>query len=262
LKKMTQRLKNKIALITGASRGIGAAIAKRFAQEGAQLILVARSSAELEAVDDVIQKYGPPAVLVPFDLTDLPRIDDLAKSIAERFGHLDILVGNAAILGGLTPMTHIKPNLWHQVMTTNLHANWHLLRACEPLLRKAGNARVLFLTSGITTHPTPYWGAYAVSKAALEMMVKTYAAEVKHTAFKVNLIDPGTVRTTLRAEAMPGEDPSTLTAPEDITEAFVRAAEASCPWHGEVVKAQEERFLIPGGYKKNAQSLPASADSD
>lgn len=240
---MANRLQNKIALITGASHGIGAAVAKRFAQEGAQLILVARSSVDLEAVDDEIQKYGPPAVLVPFDLTDLPRIDDLAKSIAERFGRLDILIGNAAILGDLSPMTHIKPSLWHQVMTTNLHANWHLLRAFEPLLMKAIEARMVFVTSGITTHPTPYWGAYAVSKAALEMMVKTYAAEVKHTAFKVNLIAPGTIRTALRAQAMPGEDPLTLTPPEDITEAFVRACESSCAWHGEILHAKDPLFF-------------------
>ncbi|MBY0502013.1 MAG: SDR family NAD(P)-dependent oxidoreductase [Alphaproteobacteria bacterium] len=240
---MTQRLIHKIALITGASRGIGAAVAKRFAREGAQLILVARSVADLEAIDDEVQKYGPPAVLVPFDLTDLPRIDDFAKSIAERFGRLDILVGNAAILGGLAPMTHILPRIWHQVITTNLHANWHLLRAFEPLLIKAREARITFVTSGITTHPTPYWGAYAVSKAALEMMVKTYAAEVKHTSFKINLLNPGSTRTALRAEAMPGEDPLTLPAPDDITEAFVCLSESTCPWHGEVLQARDKRFF-------------------
>lgn len=240
---MTKRLKNKIALITGASRGIGAAVAKRFAQEGAQLILVARSSADLEQVDDEIQKYGPPAVLVPFDLTDLLRIDDLAQSIAERFGHLDILIGNAAILGGLTPMTHIPPTMWHQVMTTNLHANWHLLRACESLLVKAHDPRIVFVTSGITTHPTPYWGAYGVSKSALEMMVRTYAAEVKHTAFKVNLVNPGSTRTAMRAQAMPGEDPMTLPAPENITEVFVRLCEADCPFHGEILSARDPMFI-------------------
>ncbi|HUX79494.1 MAG TPA: SDR family NAD(P)-dependent oxidoreductase [Alphaproteobacteria bacterium] len=239
---MKQRLKDKIALITGASRGIGAAVAKRFAQEGAQLILVARSSSDLEAVDDEIQKYGPPAVLVPFDLTDLPRIDDFAKSIAIRFGKLDILIGNAGILGGLTPVTHIKPSIWHQVMTTNLHANWHLLRAFEPLLIQAGKARLAFVTSGVTSHPNPYWGAYAVSKSALEMMVKTYAAEVRHTGFKVNLINPGITRTAMRAEAMPGEDPLTLPAPEDITEAFVCLAEPDCKVHGEIVNAGDPRF--------------------
>lgn len=240
---MTQRLTHKIALITGASRGIGAAVAKRFAQEGAQLILIARSVEGLEEVDNEVQKFGPPAVLVPFDLTDLPRIDDLAKSIAERFGRLDILVGNAAILGGLTPVTHTLPSTWHRVMTTNLHANWHLLRAFEPLMVKSGEARLMFVTSGMTTHPTPYWGAYGVSKAALEMMVKTYAAEVKHTAFKVNLVNPGTTRTALRAEAMPGEDPLTLPAPEDITEVFVRLAESQCPWHGEILSARDPLFF-------------------
>lgn len=247
LKKMTQRLKNKIALITGASRGIGAAVAKRFTQEGAQLILVARSSADLEKVDDEVQKYGPPAVLVPFDLTDLPRIDDFATSIAERFGRLDILVGNAGILGGLTPMTHIKPSIWHQVITTNLHANWHLLRAFEPLLIQAHDARLIFVTSGVTTHYTPYWGAYAVSKSALETMVKIYAAEIRHTAFKVNLINPGATRTAMRAEAMPGEDPLTVPAPEDITEAFVCLAEKSCPWHGELINARDSQFYKSSG---------------
>lgn len=240
---MTQRLINKIALITGASRGIGAAVAKRFAREGAQLILVARSVADLEAIDDEVQKHAPPAVLVPFDLTDLPRIDDFAKSIAERFERLDILVGNAAILGGLAPMTHILPRAWHEVMTTNLHANWHILRAFEPLLIKAIEARITFITSGITTHPTSYWGAYAVSKAALEMMVKTYAAEVRHTSFKVNLLDPGSTRTALRAEAMPGEDPLTLPAPEDITEAFVCLSEPTCSWHGEILQARDKIFF-------------------
>lgn len=240
---MTQRLNNKIALITGASRGIGAALAKRFAQEGAQLILVARSSAALEAVDDEVQKYGPPALLVPFDLRDLIRIDDLAKSIAERFGHLDILIGNAAILGGLTPLTHTLPSTWHEVMTVNLHANWHLLRSLEPLLIKAHNARLVFVTSGITTHPTPYWGAYAASKSALEMMVKTYANEVKHTSFKVNLVNPGTTRTAMRAQAMPGEDPMTLPTPEEITEVFVRLSEKECPWHGEILSARDPKFF-------------------
>ncbi len=240
-----KRLKDKIALITGASRGIGAAVAKRFAQEGAQLILVARSSEDLEAVDDEVQKYGPPAVLVPFDLTDLPRIDDFAQSIATRFGRLDILIGNAATLGILTPLTHTKPSLWHQVITTNLHANWHLLRAFEPLLTKAQDARIVFVTSSVTIQPIPfpYHGAYAVSKAALEMMVKTYAAEVTHTAFKVNLINPGATRTAMRAAARPGEDPLTLPAPEDITEVFVCLSESACPWHGEILNAQDPRFF-------------------
>ena len=207
---MTLRLKNKIALITGASRGIGAAVAKRFALEGAQVILVARSLGDLESVDDEIQKTSPPALLVPFDLTDLPRLEDLAHSIAERFGRLDILVGNAAILGSLTPLTHTSPSVWHQVITTNLHANWHLLKACEPLLFKSEAARLIFVTSDVAQEATPYWGAYAVSKSALETMTKTYAAEIAHKGFKVNLIDPGSVRTDMYAHAMPGKDLSSL----------------------------------------------------
>lgn len=239
---MTSRLKNKIALITGASRGIGAAVAKRFAQEGAQVILIARSAQDLEQVDDEIQKYGPPAVLVPFDLMDLSRIDDLAKSIGERFGRLDILVGNAGVLGGLTPMTHIKPTLWHQTLTLNLSANWHLLRACEPLLDKSESARLIFLTSEVAKDPIPYWGAYAVSKLALEMMTRIYALEVDHKGFKANLIEPGSIATDMCAEWMPGEDPSILPKPEDITEAFVCLAESSCPYNGEIINAQDERF--------------------
>jgi NAD(P)-dependent dehydrogenase (short-subunit alcohol dehydrogenase family) len=239
---MTKRLSNKIALITGASRGIGAAVAKRFAKEGAQLILVARTVADLEAVDDEVQKYGPPAVLVPFDLTDLPRIDDMAKSIAERFGKLDILIGNAGILGGLTPVTHMGPSVWHKVMTTNLHANWHLLRAFEPLLKRATEPRIVFVTSGVTSSPLAYFGAYSTSKAALEMMAKVYAAEVVNSSMKVNLIDPGSIRTGMHAEAHPGRDPLTLPPPEEITEAFVRLAESNCPWHGEILYAKDEMF--------------------
>lgn len=236
---MTQRLKNKIALITGASRGLGAAVAKRFAQEGAQLVLIARDVAALEEVDDIIQQYGPPALLVPFDMTDLLRFDDLAKSLAERFGRLDILVGNAGILGDATPMTHVTPTAWHKIITTNLHANWHLLRAVEPLLIETKIGRLMFVTSDVATIPTAYRGPYGVSKAALEAMVKTYALEVNHRNFRVNLIDPGALRTDMGAEWMGGEErASTFPLPESVTEAFVLCAEEGCPYHGDVIKAQ------------------------
>lgn len=234
-----QRLKNRIALITGASRGLGAAIAKRFAQEGAQLILVARSLEGLEKIDTEIQTFGPPAVLVPFDLRDLPRIDELAASLAERFGRLDILVGNAGILGDLTPMTHLTPSAWHQTMTINLHTNWHLLRAFEPLLIQAGNGRIIFVTSEVASDPTPYWGAYAVSKAGLNAMAQTYAEEVNHRNFKVNLVDPGSLNTDMCTAWMPGEDPTSLPCPEERTEVFVRLAEENCPFHGNILKAED-----------------------
>lgn len=243
---MTQRLKDKIALITGASRGLGAAVAQRFAQEGAQLILIGRETAALEKVDDIVQQYGPPALLVPFDLSDLLRFDDLAKSLAERFGRLDILVGNAAILGNATLMTHVPPTAWHKIITTNLHANWHLLRAVEPLLIEAKAGRLMFVTSEVASTPIAYRGPYAISKAALEMMVKTYALEVKHRNFRVNLIDPGGLRTDMGAEWMGGEErTSGLPLPEDVTEAFVRCAEESCPYHGNILKAQEPEFFRP-----------------
>lgn len=243
---MIQRLKNKIALITGASRGLGAAVAKRFAQEGAQLILIGRETAALEEVDDVVQQYGPPALLVPFDLSDLLRFNDLAKSLAERFGRLDILVGNAGVLDEATPMTHVTPTAWHKIMTTNLHANWHLLRAMEPLLIEAKAGRLIFVTSDIATTPTAYRGPYAVSKAALEMMVKTYALEVKHRNFRVNLIDPGGLRTNMGAEWMGGEERAAeLPLPESVTEAFVRCAEEGCHYHGETLSAQKDKFFRP-----------------
>ena len=217
---------------------LGKAVAKRFAQEGAQLILIGRNTAALEAVDDVIQHYGPPALLIPFDLTDLPRIDDLARSLATRFGRLDILVGNAAILGGAAPTTHVPPTAWHQIMTTNLHANWHLLRSLEPLLIEAKAARLIFVTSSVAANPTAYRGPYAVSKAALEMMVKTYALEVKHRNFRVNLIDPGGLCTDMGAEWMGGKEKvALLPSPESVAEAFVRCAEEACPFHCEIVRA-------------------------
>lgn len=217
-------LNDRIALITGASRGIGAAVAKRFAKEGAHVILISRNVKGLEATDDTIRAEGGTATLVPLDLTDYAQIALLAEHIAKRFGRLDILVGNAAILTDLSPLPHIAPEDWNNVMATNVTANWHLIRCCDPLLKQSTAGRALFVTSGVTTHPSPYWGAYAASKAALESMVMTYAAENAKTSLQVNLIDPGRVRTRMRAQAFPGEDPLTLTPPEAITDRFVELA--------------------------------------
>ncbi|MFN7710422.1 MAG: SDR family NAD(P)-dependent oxidoreductase [Holosporales bacterium] len=231
------RLLNKVALITGASRGIGAAVAERFAQEGADLIVLARTTADLERLDDRLAIYGREVVLVPADLRHFEALDELPQHIYNRFGRLDILVGNAAVLGTLSPMPHVTPKIWSEVLDINLTANWRLLRACEPLLRQAPHGRALFVTSGVTQSIHPYWGPYAVSKTALETMVKTYAAEVANTNLRVNLIDPGAVATGMRAKAMPGEDPNTLPKPEDITEVFVRAASEECSDHGMILKA-------------------------
>ena len=230
-------LSGKVALITGASRGIGAAVARRFAAEGAQVILTARTVAGLEEVDDAIRRAdggGATATLVPMDLTQAEEIDALGPSIAERFGRLDILVGNAGTLGTMTPAHQIRPAEWDQVIALNLTANWRLIRALDPLLRVADAGRAMFVTSGVAGGRA-YWGTYAVSKTALEALVVTWAQETAKTALRINLINPGAVRTGMRAEAFPGEDPMTLPTPDQITDAFVELALPACTRHGEVV---------------------------
>ena len=232
------RLAGRIALITGASRGIGAAVAKRFAAEGAHVVLVARTVGGLEEVDDAVKEAGGSATLVPLDLTEFDKIDQMGFALYERFGRLDILVGNAAVLGTLSPMGHFDPKDWQRVMDLNVTANWRLIRSLDPLLRQSDAGRAIFVTSGVARGVFPYWGAYAASKAALEMMVRIYAAEVaKPTRIKVNLLDPGIVRTRLRAAAFPGERPETLPPPESVAGAFVDLAAADCAVHGEVVTA-------------------------
>ena len=204
------RLKGRIALITGASRGIGAAVARRYAEEGATLVLIARTVGGLEEVDDQVRARGGHAVLVTLDLKDREAIDRLGPALAERFGRLDIFVGNAGMLGELRPLTHYTPELWSDTFEINLHANWRLLRTLDPLLRRSEAGRVILVTSRITETLRAYWGAYAASKAALEAMARTYANELKQTKLKVNLLDPVAVATRMRAEAYPGEDPKTL----------------------------------------------------
>jgi NAD(P)-dependent dehydrogenase (short-subunit alcohol dehydrogenase family) len=226
----SKSLLNRRALITGASRGLGAAIAERFAREGAHVILISRDTKGLEEVDDRIQKEGGQATLVPLDLRQGDTIDSLAAHVFERFGGLDILIGNAGILGGLTPVPHLRPAVWDDIMAVNLTTNWRLLRAFDPLLRQSTAGRAIFVSSSSATEVVPYWGAYAASKCALEMLVKTYAEEVRNTypSLKVNLVDPGHLRTSMGAEAMPGEDPSTLPHPSTVTDIFVRLASEEC----------------------------------
>lgn len=232
---MTQgRLAGRVALVTGASRGIGAAVAKRYAAEGAHVICVARTQSALERVDDAIQAGGhEAATLVPMDITDFAKIDELGGIIAQRFKKLDILVGNAGMLGSLSPVAMSKTKMWQDVMNTNFMANYRLIRSFDPLLRASDAGRALFVTSGAAEMANAYWGAYATSKAALEMLVNTYAAEVEKTPIRVNLIDPGVVRTTMRKEAFPGEDANTLATPESITDRFVELALAEVEPHGQ-----------------------------
>ncbi len=232
-----RRLEGRVALITGASRGIGRAVALRFAEEGARLILTARTQGALEEVDDEIRKLGDGATLVAEDLTDFDTIDRMGAAVFERFGRLDVLVGNAGQLGVLGPIGHTDPETWDQVMAVNVTANWRLIRGFDPLLRASPSGRAIFVTSAITQEARAYWGAYAVSKAALETMVLTYAAEVAKTQLRVNLIDPGATRTAMRARAYPGEDPMCLKTPESLAGLFVELADAACTRHGEVVRA-------------------------
>jgi NAD(P)-dependent dehydrogenase (short-subunit alcohol dehydrogenase family) len=235
------RLAGRVALITGASRGIGAAVARRFAAEGAKLILTARTVGGLEEVDDAIRAAGgAPSLLVPLDIKQYDAIDQLGAALFERFGKLDILVGNAGILGPLTPVPHIEVQQWQDVLDINLTANWRLIRSMDPLLRLSDAGRAIFVSSRAAQNPRPYWGAYAVSKAALEMMVQSYALEVQNvTPIRVNLIDPGGTRTKMRAAAYPGENPETRPHPDDITEAFVKLASPAFTATGQVIKAQD-----------------------
>lgn len=234
----TKHLEGRIALVTGASRGIGAAVAKRFAKEGAHVILVARNAKGLEEVDDAITQAGGKATIATLDLLDYTKIDALGAEIANRYGKLDVLVGNAGMLGGLGPLHHYLPQTWEKVMGVNLTANWRLIRVMDPLLRASSAGRAIFVTSGVTQQVYPYYGVYAASKAALEVLVETYAAEVKQTSIRVNLVDPGIVRTRMRAEAMPGEDPQKYPAPEEITDIFMELASVSCRDTGQIFEAQ------------------------
>ena len=225
---MTGRLQDRIAVITGASRGIGRAVALGMAAEGAHVILIARTVGGLEEVDDEIRKVGGKATLAPFDLTDLPAID--------RLGKLDILVGNAGLLGTLTPLSHLEPKDWDKTLAVNVTANWRMIRSFEPLLKRSDAGRAIFVTSGAAQKCKPYWGSYSITKAALDAMMKTWAAEVEKTPIRVNSVSPGPTRTAMRKKAMPGEDPTTLTKPADLVPLFIELALPSCTRHGEIVE--------------------------
>jgi NAD(P)-dependent dehydrogenase (short-subunit alcohol dehydrogenase family) len=231
---ITCSFENRIALITGASRGIGAAIARRLGAEGVKPILLARTVGGLEETDDAIrQAGGEQAVLVPHDLRDHDAIDRLGASLYERFGRLDLLIGCAAELGPLSPVGHIRPENWQGVFDVNVTANYRLLRSLDPLLRRSEAARVVFLTDRITEARTAYWAAYAASKAALEVLAACYAGEVANTGIRVNLVRPGPTRTAFRAQAFPGEDTTNLPSPDSRAESIVKSlAENDLP-HGE-----------------------------
>ncbi|HYL33988.1 MAG TPA: SDR family NAD(P)-dependent oxidoreductase [Stellaceae bacterium] len=230
-------LQGRLALVTGASRGIGAAVARRFAAEGAHVIAVARTQGALEELDDAVRAAGGAATLVPLDLRNFDAIDHMGAALNERFHKLDIVAGCAGVLGNLSPMGHIDPKLWSEVFDVNVTANYRLIRSLDPLLRRSDNGRAIFVTCAAGRDLAAFWGAYGASKAALEALVRVYAAEVARTPIRVNLVNPGPVRTRLRAEAFPGEDRATLKAPEEVTGIFVQLAAADCPHHGQILGA-------------------------
>ena len=230
-----QRLKDRIALITGASRGIGRAVAEKFAQEGAHVLLVARNRKALERVDNAIRAARGKATLIPLELSDGKSIDALGPTLYERFGRLDILVGNAGILGRLSPLTHIESEHWERAFAVNVTANWRLIRTLDPLLRRSDAGRVIFVTSGVARTCRAYWAPYSVSKAALEALAKTYANETADSPVRVNLISPRGTATRMRHEAYPGEDQTTLQTPEAAAESFVPLAMAEWSETGQIV---------------------------
>ncbi len=233
-----QPLAGRIALVTGASRGIGAAVARRLAGEGAHVLLLARTQGGLEEVDDAIRQAGGSATLVVQDLRRHEHLDNLGPPLLERYGKLDIFVANAAILGTLSPLGHVTPQTWAEVFDVVVHANWRLIRILDPLLRLSPAGRAIFVTAEVARAPRAYWGPYAAAKAALATMAQTWALENAKTSLNVNLIEPGPIATRLRSQAYPGEDPATLQQPQHITDEFVALASPECTLNG-------ERIVLP-----------------
>jgi NAD(P)-dependent dehydrogenase (short-subunit alcohol dehydrogenase family) len=228
-------LSGRVALVTGASRGFGLAAAKALAEAGAHVIALARTTGALEELDDEIKKAGGTATLVPANLRDFSALDRLGAALFERFKKLDILLGNAAMLGVLTPLPHLDPKLWAELLDVNVTANYRLIRSLDPLLRQSDAGRAVFVTSGAGRDHVPFWGPYAATKAALESLALTYAAECANSSVRVNLFDPGPMRTRLRAKAMPGENPDTLILPEDVVPALMPLFSPSYQANGERV---------------------------
>jgi NAD(P)-dependent dehydrogenase (short-subunit alcohol dehydrogenase family) len=221
--------------VTGASRGIGYACARALARTGAHVILVARTVGGLEGADDEVKKLGGSATLVPLDLKDFDAIDRLGAAIFERWGRLDALVGNAGVLGAMTPLTHLKPKVWDELLAVNVTANWRLIRSLDPLLRRSEAGRAVFISSSAARRHTAFWGGYAVTKAALETLVLTYAEECNGTNVKVNLFNPGGTRTAMRAKAFPGEDPETLPTADDVAPKIVEMLDRGYMHTGQLV---------------------------
>jgi len=236
-------LTGRIAVVTGASRGIGYFTALKLAQAGAHVVAVARTVGGLEELDDEIRSAGGAATLVPMDLADMEAIDRLGGAIFERWGKLDVLVANAGILGVVSPVGHIEAKVFERVMTINVTATWRIIRSLEPLLVKSDAGRALLLSSGVANSCRPFWGAYAASKAAVECIGRTWAAETQRLALRVVNVNPGATRTAMRAQAMPGEDPETLPHPSEVAEKLLGLCGPDLTVTGGLYDVRQDRML-------------------
>ncbi len=236
-------LSGRVALVTGASRGIGYFLARELAAAGAHVVAVARTVGGLEELDDEIRAGGGQATLVPLDLTDMAGIDRLGGAIHERWGKLDVLVANAAILGVIAPLGHVEAKVFEKVMAVNVTATWRMIRAVDPLLRLSDAGRAILMSSAAAHSARAYWGPYAASKAAVEALCRSWADETRNTRLRVNCVNPGATRTAMRAQAMPGENPQTLPHPSEIARKIVPLASPSLDETGAIFEAREERFV-------------------
>lgn len=236
-------LADKIALVTGATRGIGAATAIALAKAGAHVVAVGRSEGGLEELDDAITAIGGGSTLVPLDLKDGEGIDRLGGALYERYGRLDVYVANAGVLGPLSPLGHVLPKDWDDTVAVNLTANWRCIRSFDPLLRLSTTGRAVVVTSGAAHKARAYWGPYAITKAALEVMARTWAAEAINGNLKVNLFNPGPIRTSMRAKAFPGEDPMTLPTPEEAAATILPLCLPDVTETGKLYDFQQRRLL-------------------
>ncbi len=236
-------LNGRVALVTGASRGIGYHLARLLASSGAHVIAVARTVGGLEELDDEITKAGGSATLVPLDLTDMEGIDRLGGAIHERWGKLDILAANAGILGVIAPVGHVEAKVFDKVMAINVTATWRLIRSVDPLLRFSDAGRAIVMSSGVAHSCRAFWGPYAASKAAVEALARSWADETRNMALRVNSVNPGATRTAMRAQAMPGEDPSTLPGPAEVAAKIVPLASPGLTETGMLFDVPQNRFL-------------------
>jgi NAD(P)-dependent dehydrogenase (short-subunit alcohol dehydrogenase family) len=239
---MVENLKGKIALVTGASRGIGYHLALQLAAAGAHVIAVARTQGGLEELYDQIKTGGGSATLVPLNLMDGPGIDRLGGAIYERWGKLDLFCANAAILGVISPIGHIEAKVFDRVMATNVTATWRMIRTLDPLLRRSDAGRAAIISSGSAHSCRAFWSAYAASKAAVEALARSWAAEAVELKLRVNMVDPGVARTAMRAQAVPGEDPSLLPTPSEVAKGIMPVFSAALTTTGQLWSVKEQSF--------------------